>query len=81
MQEVGIDVSLHTGTVLTDEMVRESDRVITMGCAIDESACPAIRYSDLEDWALPDPMGQPIEKVRAIRDQIEERMRKLIEKQ
>lgn len=79
MREVGIDVSGHSGTMITDEMVHGADRVITMGCAVDEGACPAIRYANLEDWGLPDPKGQPLEKVRLIRDDIEERVQKLVE--
>ena len=79
MRELGMDVSDHSGTMITDEMVQRADRVITMGCAVDEGACPAIRYAKLEDWGLPDPKGQPPEKVRLIRDEIEERVRRLIE--
>ena len=79
MQEVGIDVSSHSGSMIDDEMVKIADRVITMGCAVDKGACPAIRYADLEDWGLADPKGQPLEKVRLIRDDIEERVRKLVE--
>jgi arsenate reductase len=79
MKEVGIDVSRHSGTMIDDEMVQGADRVITMGCAVDEGACPAIRYANLEDWGLPDPKGQPLEKVRLIRAEIEQRVRKLVE--
>ena len=78
MREVGIDVSDHEGRLLTDEMVSRADHVITMGCAVDEAACPAIRYSDVEDWGLEDPKGQPPEKVRAIRDEIRRRVEALL---
>ena len=74
MGEVGIDVSGHRGRLLTDEMVRGADRVITMGCSVDEAACPAILYADVEDWGLPDPKGQPIERVREIRDEVRRRV-------
>ena len=79
MREVGLDVSSHPGRLLTDDMVRAADRVITMGCAVDEAACPAIRYTGVEDWGLPDPKGRPIEEVRQIRDEIERRVRVLME--
>jgi arsenate reductase len=78
MREVGIDVSGHKGRLLTDEMVRSADRVITMGCSVDAGACPAILYADVEDWGLDDPKGQPPERVRAIRDEIRRRVEALL---
>jgi len=74
MREVGIDVSGHRGVLLTDEMVSSADRVFTMGCAVDEAACPAILYANVEDWGLPDPKGQPPERVREIRDGLRRRV-------
>ena len=74
MSEIGFDVSAHTGLMLTDHMVASAERVITMGCAVDEAACPAILYADVEDWGLPDPKGQPPERVREIRDEIQRRV-------
>jgi arsenate reductase (thioredoxin) len=79
MREVGIDVAGHRGRMLTDEMVAAADRVITMGCAVDEAACPAILYADVEDWGIPDPKGQPPEMVREIRDEVRRRVNELIE--
>ena len=61
---------------MTQEMVDESDKVITMGCLIDGS-CPAV-FVPSEDWGLEDPRGQPVEVVRRIRDQVEERVRAMI---
>jgi len=78
MREVGLDVAGHRGRLLTDDMVRSADRVITMGCAVDEQACPAVRYANVEDWGLPDPKGQPIERVREIRDEIRRRVEVLL---
>jgi arsenate reductase (thioredoxin) len=78
MTEVGIDVGAHRGRLLTDEMVSEADRVITMGCAVDEAACPAVLYAEVEDWGLPDPRGQPIARVREIRDEIRHRVEALL---
>jgi arsenate reductase len=78
MREVGLDVSGHVARVLTDEMVAGATRVITMGCAVDDAACPAIRYADVEDWGLPDPKGRPLDEVRAIRDEVRARVVSLI---
>jgi arsenate reductase len=79
MQEIGLDVSGHEGVLLTDGLVEAADRVITMGCAVDEAACPAIRFTGVEDWGLPDPKGRPIEEVREIRDEIGRRIRAMLE--
>jgi protein-tyrosine-phosphatase len=79
MREIGVDVAAHEGRLLTDDMVGATDRVVTMGCTVDEAACPAIRYTGVEDWGLPDPKGQSIEKVREIRDEIERRVRAMLE--
>jgi len=79
MKEVGIDVSEHAGRMLDDALVASADRVFTMGCAIDDAACPAILYTQVEDWAWPDPRGRPIEGVRAIRDEIRARVEELLQ--
>jgi len=78
MKEVGIEVPEHTGRILDDALVSSADRVFTMGCAVDDAACPAILYTQVEDWALPDPKGKPIEEVRAIRDEIRARVAALL---
>ncbi|MEJ5298979.1 MAG: arsenate reductase ArsC [Armatimonadota bacterium] len=80
MKEIGIDLEAdgHHPKVMTPEMVESSVRIITMGCDVDASACPA-NYYVTEDWGLEDPRNKPLETVRRIRDQIEERVRRLIE--
>jgi arsenate reductase len=78
MKEVGIDVSEHAGRMLDDALVSSADGVFTMGCAVDEAACPAILYTHVEDWGLEDPKGKPIEEVRAIRDQVRARVEALL---
>ena len=78
MKEVGIDVSGNKPKALTMEMIEKADRVITMGCGADaEGLCPA-SFIETEDWALDDPKGQPLEKVRQIRDEIKSRVTKLL---
>lgn len=76
MREVGLDVSLETPQMLTMEMLDEADRVITMGCFVEE-ACPGTMV-EAEDWGLPDPKGESLERVREIRGMVEERVEALL---
>jgi arsenate reductase (thioredoxin) len=75
MEEVGIDISAERPKRLEDEMVRESDVVITMGCG---DACPIYPGKRYEDWDLEDPAGKDLEAVRRIRDEISERVERLV---
>lgn len=68
MREIGISMESQTPKLMTQELV-DGAKVISMGCGVDAEACPA-RFVLAEDWGLDDPAGQPIEKVREIRDQI-----------
>ena len=76
MMEKGIDISLNRPKLITQEMVNEANKMITMGCSIEES-CPAV-FIPTEDWDLEDPQGKPLENVRDIRDQIEIKVRALV---
>ena len=78
MQELGIDLSLERPKLLANDMVARAGRVITMGCAVDAEACPAVFVKDVEDWGLPDPKDRDLEGVRAIRDAIQERVERLL---
>ncbi|AVV42619.1 arsenate reductase ArsC [Streptomyces sp. ID05-04B] len=75
MNEVGIDISAETPKVLTVEAVQASDVVITMGCG---DTCPVFPGKRYLDWQLDDPAGQGVEAVRPIRDEIERRIRALV---
>ena len=75
MAEVGIDIAGEQPKVITDEAVRSSDVVITMGCGDECPYFPGTRY---EDWPLDDPAGQGIEAVRPIRDAIRARVEALL---
>ena len=75
MAEVGIDIGAEVPKVLTDQAVRESDVVITMGCG---DTCPFYPGKRYEDWVLDDPAGQDVEAVRPIRDEIRRRVETLI---
>jgi protein-tyrosine-phosphatase len=75
MAEIEIDISREFPKPLSDEAVRAADAVITMGCG---DACPFYPGKRYEDWELEDPAGKEIEAVRAIRDEIEVRVRRLL---
>jgi arsenate reductase len=79
MRELSLDISDVRPALLTDEMIESSERVVTMGCAVDGDACPAILLKDVEDWGMPDPKGALPKTVRAIRDAIAERVSQLLE--
>ncbi len=76
MAELGIDISDRQPTVLTTEAVEASDVVITMGCG---DACPVFPGKRYLDWELEDPAGKGVESVRPIRDDIERRIRGLLD--
>ena len=80
MKEKGLDIGSNHPKMLTTEMINDASLVVTMGCSIEE-ACPrpmlAQMQKKLVDWSLEDPKGKPIEKVRAIRDDIERRVAEL----
>lgn len=75
MAEVGIDITYEFPKPLTDEVVRASDAVITMGCG---DACPIYPGKRYEDWVLDDPAEQSIEAIRVIRDEIQGRVETLL---
>ncbi|WP_432080490.1 arsenate reductase ArsC [Streptomyces sp. WAC 04229] len=75
MAEVGIDISEQRPKVLSGEAVQGSDIVITMGCG---DSCPVFPGKRYLDWRLDDPAGRGVDAVRPIRDEIERRVRGLI---
>jgi arsenate reductase (thioredoxin) len=75
MAEEGIDITAEKPKILTNEAVKASDVVITMGCG---DACPFYPGKRYEDWTLDDPAGQGIDVVRPIRNQIRARVEQLI---
>jgi arsenate reductase len=74
MRELGIDLVDRKPQLLTRGLAEQADLVITMGCG-DE--CPYIPGKRYLEWDLPDPAGRPVEDVRAIRDEIAQRVREL----
>jgi protein-tyrosine-phosphatase len=75
MRELGIDLAGRQPKRLTTELAQAADILVTMGCG---DACPFIPGKRYLDWDLPDPKGQPIEAVRATRDEIAQRVEELI---
>ncbi|WP_437872233.1 arsenate reductase ArsC [Sorangium sp. So ce363] len=75
MQQVGIDLSGSTPQKLTDTLAADAHLLITMGCG---EACPAVPGLRRDDWPLEDPKGKPLERVRAIRDEVKARVETLI---
>lgn len=77
MREVSIDLSQKKPRKLTDKLARQASLLVTMGCG---DACPFVPGLATIDWPLRDPMGQPIETVREIRDDIRARVLDLAKK-
>ncbi|TCC25364.1 arsenate reductase ArsC [Kribbella speibonae] len=75
MQEVGIDIVGNVPQLLEYDTAKSSDVIVTMGCG---DTCPVFPGKRYEDWELTDPAGQPIEVVRQVRDEIRERVEKLV---
>ena len=78
MRERGLELSEARPKMITNEMVERAQRVITLGCAVEATACPAVYLKEVEDWGLPDPAGKSIEEVRTIRDAVAQRVERLI---
>ena len=77
MSEIGLDISKERPKLLTQDMLNNAGKVITMGCFVDE-ICPA-NVVPTEDWGLEDPKEKSIETAREVRDQIHGLVAKLIE--
>ena len=76
MREVNIDIRHQRPKKLTIEMIEQAERVITMGYSVEE-VCP-VTFIETEDWALDDPRGQPLLKIREIREQIQAKVQELL---
>ncbi|NEU55304.1 low molecular weight phosphatase family protein [Halorussus sp. MSC15.2] len=78
MRERGMDLSDWTPREVTHEELQECDYVVTMGCSAND-VCPATWSGENRDWGLDDPDGRDLDAVRAIRDEIEERVADLFD--
>jgi len=77
MSEVGVDIKQQKPKDITEDMMRNSTKIINMGC-IDKSFCPTLFILNLIDWGIEDPKGKTIDQVREIRDDIEQRVKQLV---
>lgn len=77
MKEAGIDISNQKSKELTEDMIRNSSNIVNMGC-MEKESCPTLFLQNLLDWNIEDPKGKPIEKVREIRDEIDQRVKELV---
>jgi protein-tyrosine-phosphatase/GNAT superfamily N-acetyltransferase len=75
MREIGYDLSAHRSKSFEEVPASEYDYVVTMGCG---DACPSVPARNREDWEIPDPKNLPPDEFRKIRDEIENRVKKLI---
>ncbi len=78
MREVGIDLSRERPRLFTDEIAHRATLIVSMGCGDD---CPVAFGARRDDWPLEDPKGKPLVRVRAIRDDISNRVRALLERE
>jgi arsenate reductase len=77
MREVDIDISGQNSKEITDDMIRNSSKIVNMGC-MDKVSCPTLFLQNLLDWNIEDPKDKQIDKVREIRDEIEQRVKELV---
>jgi arsenate reductase (thioredoxin) len=76
MKEIGINISKQKPKDLSEDMMRNSDKIINMGC-MDRNFCPTLFIPKVIDWGIENPKDKPIETVREIRDEIERRIKEL----
>jgi arsenate reductase (thioredoxin) len=77
MKDIGIDISTQKSKEINEGMMRDSLKIINMGC-MDREFCPTLFLPKVLDWNLEDPKNKPIERVREIRDEIGMRVRELV---
>jgi protein-tyrosine-phosphatase len=77
MWEADIDISNQKSKELTEDMIRNSSNIVNMGC-MEKESCPTLFLQNLLDWNIEDPKDKSIEKVREIRDEIDQRVKELV---
>jgi arsenate reductase len=77
MKEVNIDITRQKPKEITEDMMRNSTKIVNMGCMDDKSFCPTLFIPNVIDWGIEDPKDKSIEKVREIRDGIDRKVRQL----
>ena len=79
IREIGIDIGTQKPKELNEDMIKNADKIINMGC-MDKNFCPTLFVPKVLDWGIEDPKGKPIEKVREIRDEIERKIKEMVER-
>ena len=77
MKEIGIDISNQKSKDITEDMMRNSTKIVNMGC-MEKESCPTLFLHNVIDWNLEDPKSKSLEDVRRIRDEIEQRVQELV---
>ena len=77
MKEVGIDITDQKPKILSNVMIKESAKVVNMGC-MDKESCTALFVNNVIDWNIADPKGKTIEQIRKIRDEIKRKVEELV---
>jgi arsenate reductase len=75
MRELGIELDGVAPRLLTADLASQASILVTMGCG---EVCPVVPGAKREDWSLPDPKGQSLERVRQIRDEIRKRVHEMV---
>ena len=76
MNEVGIDISSQKSKIITEDMIKGSEKSVNMGC-MDKAECRLLFINNVIEWGIEDPKGKPIKKVREIRDEIDKRVKEI----
>jgi arsenate reductase (thioredoxin) len=76
MKELDIDISKQKSKIITEDMIKNSSIRVNMGC-MDKGSCPTLFIDNLLEWGIDDPKGKSLDKVREIRDDIEQKVRQL----
>jgi arsenate reductase len=76
MRELGVDISKQKSKIITEDMIKNSSIRVNMGC-MEKESCPTLFIHNLLEWGIEDPKDKSLEKVREIRDDIEQRVRRL----
>ncbi len=76
MKEVGIDLNRQVPKILTSEIIKDSVLSVNMGC-MDKTECPAVFVKDSVDWNIEDPKGKSLDKIREIRNTIEQKVKEI----
>jgi len=77
MREVGIDISNQKSKDITEDMIRNSAKIVNMGC-MERESCPTLFLHNFLDWNIEDPKDKPIGKVEEIRNEINQRVKELV---